>query len=415
MPHTIKVSVNEWAILDRNADAELMTDGLSGCVAIAVKTHDRIGLTHVFSGAEDPEKFERYLPDIERFIEKFGGKDAIEELHLVRNSSNVYQEQDNSLTRMLARHLIDHDLANQDSMRIHRDNGCTVNGDNLYLCSKDNRGIYNRGFTNTELEYVGAQEKETLSGQLTSGTYDRGLMKFPALPSEVFRAPESGHAHYETAQSRGEAFERRPTEPAPPQRPEPQIRNETDEPHAPLNEKKRGRSALESESPEKEPPSDRFGWPKFGESPCLDQAQSTETSRSDLESQPPTKKSKQFEAEGVGVEAVQGDPIRTAVLRMLERLPEHHDFRQDPQRATDAILSFARQHGLQEITDIQPTAHGNTAVMVEGRDQGGSTQFAADALRSSEIDHHARQHVERSQQMPHPTPPHQGEHGVRLM
>jgi hypothetical protein len=412
MPHTIKVSVNEWAVLDRDADAELMTDGLSGCVAIAARTHDHIGLTHVFSGAEDPKKFERYLPEIEGFIDRLGGKDAIEELHLVRNSSNVYQEQDNSLTRMIARHLIDNDLVDQGSIRIHRDNGCTITGENLYLCSLDNQHIYNRGFTNTELEYLSPTQTKTLSTQLTAGTYDQGLMKYAAMPSEVYRAPESGHDHRQDAKSTGEAFERRPSEPAPPQRGQVVDSNENDTPQPKANEKKRDRSALDDAPADTRPNSNPFGWPTLGQPPGFGSQQFGQSSPFDEDPPPVAKKSKLPEAPEHGANLHRTDPEHARVLGMIERLPEDHHFRRDPLSAADAIVCFARKNGLHEITDVQSTRHGNTAVMVEGMHESGLKTFAPEALRSSEIDRYAGKDLDAPKSIPPPAL-YQGEHITR--
>lgn len=382
MPHTIKVSVNEWAKLDRNADAELMTDGLSGCVAIAVRTDTHIGLTHVYSNADnDPDKFEQYIPSIDNFMAQFGGKEAIREVHLVRNASLYAEELDQSLTRMLAKHLIDKDVASADSIRIHRDNGCTIGNNGLYLCSKDNQAIYNRSFTNTQLEHVPGAAAGPLMAQLQVGYFDEQLMRFKALPSEVNGAPETGHAHDNNSLSTGVPFARRPSETVPAPVPVPvdaalslhlpwtlPLSSQHEQEHAPLA------SAIDSQDP---PNLRKRARSEYEDVPIQGQAPGNVPPHASLnDEQGPTKKRKE-------------DSKLSEVVAMLDELPAEHDFSKDKNMAARAVVAFAERMGIEHITGIQPTRIGNTAVMIEGTDKGGHFVQANEALRSSQIAHYS--------------------------
>jgi hypothetical protein len=385
MPHTIKVSVNEWAVLHRKADAELMTNGLLGCVAIAVRTDTHVGLTHVFSNANnDTQKFAEYIPDINRFMAQFGGNDKIREVHIVRNLNEKLSEGDNSLTRMLAKHLIDHDLAKPDAIRMHRDNGCTVNNSGLYLCTNDNPKIYKQGFTNTVLDDGKGGEVEPLKGQLQTGNFNDMLMGpyLQPLPSEVSSPLVTDQRHHPEALSAGVPFERRPSEPAPARQGTGQITlNEMVAPSESENPKKRSLSSSQEPSLELKP---SFNDP----SARLSEAPLPEQQTQQRDESAPTKKTKPE------------DPKLATIGGMLDRLPEAHDFRKDPEAAS-AILAFAQMKGIETITDVRPTLLGNTAIMIEGTNKGGQTVHPDEALRSSEIGRYANPSLGNTMDVPH--------------
>jgi hypothetical protein len=196
---TIKVSLDEWATARRGANAELMTDGLAGCVAVAVRTDDRVALTHVYSDALD--RFDSYKDQIRDFVASVGGRDAIRELHLVDNGNPIPQGQNRNLTGMIEDHLVAQGTVHADRVRTHIDNGCTVGNDGFYLKGQDNPALYIRGYTNTLLEQIPDERREALAAALQRGVFadSRGNPQ----PSDIDAPPRNAQqieAH--TAQAR---------------------------------------------------------------------------------------------------------------------------------------------------------------------------------------------------------------------
>ncbi len=196
---TIKVSLDEWATVRRNAGAELMTDGLAGCVAVAVRTDDRIALTHVYSDALD--RFDNYKDQIRDFVAGVGGRDAIRELHLVDNGNPIPQGQNRNLTGMIEDHLVAQNTVHADRVRTHTDNGCTIANDGFYLKGQDNPALYVRGYTNTLLEQLPEDRREALALATQRGVFadSRGYPQ----PSDIDSPPRNAQqvqAH--TAQAR---------------------------------------------------------------------------------------------------------------------------------------------------------------------------------------------------------------------
>ena len=62
-----------------------MTDGLSGCVAIGLKSDSRIGLTHVYSDALD--RFPDYRESIRAFAQEVANGGGITEAYIVHNGN----------------------------------------------------------------------------------------------------------------------------------------------------------------------------------------------------------------------------------------------------------------------------------------------------------------------------------------
>lgn len=154
---TVKVSLDEWAIVDRDKGVELMTDGLSGCVAVGIRTRDRLALTHVYSDAID--RFGDYRDQIGKFVASVGAKADIAELHIMHNGNPVSQKHNTHLQGMIEDHLVRSGLVDPRVVYRHVDNGCTVADGGFYGKRDDNKALYLAGYTNTALE--GASEGMT--------------------------------------------------------------------------------------------------------------------------------------------------------------------------------------------------------------------------------------------------------------
>jgi len=190
-PTTVKVSLDEWATVRRTAGAELMTDGLSGCVAVAVRTDDRIALTHVYSDAYtivrgeqgNTDRFDDYKTDLSGFIASVGGRDAIREVHLVENGSRVADGRERSLAGLIEDHLVASNAVHADRIRTHDDSGCTITSDDLFLKRRDTQSLYVTGYTNTELTGLRTDLAETIAPRLEHGTFACSLAR--PEPAEV--------------------------------------------------------------------------------------------------------------------------------------------------------------------------------------------------------------------------------------
>lgn len=197
---TVKVSLDEWATVRRNSGAELMTDGLSGCVAVAVRTDDRIALTHVFSDAYDrkqtatgiEDRFDAYKGDLSRFIESVGGRDAIREVHLVHNGNPIAMGRERNLAGLIEDHFVQSNAVHADRIRTHVDNGCTITSDNLYLKGTDNQALYVGGYTNTALAGLQADLAEGIKPHLGHGTF--ACSRGNPGPADIEMAPRAGGA-----------------------------------------------------------------------------------------------------------------------------------------------------------------------------------------------------------------------------
>lgn len=199
-PATIKVSLDEWATVRRNSGAELMTDGLSGCVAVAVRTDDRIALTHVFSDAYErkrtdagvEDRFDAYKGDLNSFIAGVGGRDAIREVHLVHNGNPIGMGRERNLAGLIEDHFVQSNAVHADRIRTHVDNGCTITSDDLYLKRADSQALYVSGYTNTTLTDLRPDLAEGIKPHLAHGTFACSLGR-PA-PADIEVAPRAGGA-----------------------------------------------------------------------------------------------------------------------------------------------------------------------------------------------------------------------------
>ena len=147
---TVKVSLDEWAVVHRSAGVELMTDGLSGCVAIGIRTGDKLALTHVYSDAID--HFDDYRAPIGKFVESVGSRAEITEVHIMHNGNPTSQKHGTHLQGMIEDHLVSTGLVDPGVVHRHVDNGCTVADSGFYGKRDDNKALYVGGYTNTALD-----------------------------------------------------------------------------------------------------------------------------------------------------------------------------------------------------------------------------------------------------------------------
>lgn len=151
-PVVIKVSLDEAVIIDRRTRAELMTDGLSGCVAVALKSGDRIGLTHVYSDALG--RFDDYKAPLAAFARDVANGGEITEAYLVHNNNQRQSGHARNLPEMIRDHLVEQGVAKGKVTELP-DNGCTIANDGLYFKHRDNPAIFaSGGHTNSRLEHL---------------------------------------------------------------------------------------------------------------------------------------------------------------------------------------------------------------------------------------------------------------------
>jgi hypothetical protein len=197
---TVKVSLDEWAEMRRGANAELMTDGLSGCVAVAIRTDDKIALTHVYSDAYnfkrnehgEEDRFDAYKSQLGEFVASVGSRDAIREVHLVHNGNPVAERRERNLAGMIEDHLVKTGAVHGDRIRTHIDSGCTITDSDFYTKSRDNQQLYVRGYTNTQLDELHGDLAKPLKQSIHSGVF-AGSLGHPA-PCDIDSTPRNGQA-----------------------------------------------------------------------------------------------------------------------------------------------------------------------------------------------------------------------------
>ncbi len=180
---TIKVSLDEVVIADRRANVELMTDGLSGCVAVALKSGDKIGLTHIYSDALG--RFDDYREPLKAFARTVANGGEITEAYVVHNGNVLEKGRDQTLPDMVRGCLAEQGLVRRGGIVELVDNGCTLSEQGLFFKRRDNVQVYDSGgHTNSALEHLDSGVASDLRGRMASGALFR--------PSEHVRA--SGYA-----------------------------------------------------------------------------------------------------------------------------------------------------------------------------------------------------------------------------
>lgn len=82
----VKVGLNQWVVAD-NAGAELVTDGLSGCIGVVIWTDHQICLAHVFSDyGRDSMAAYNYQLDVPVAVLRQGGR-------AIRGCAVVYSDE----------------------------------------------------------------------------------------------------------------------------------------------------------------------------------------------------------------------------------------------------------------------------------------------------------------------------------
>ena len=199
-PTTIKVSLDETVIIDRRSNAELMTDGLSGCVAVALKSGDRIGLTHVYSDALG--RFDDYKAPLAAFAREVANGGEITEAYFVHNNNVRRQGEAHNLPELIQNHLADNGAVKRSAMLELTDNGCSISDRGLHLKHRDNPTIYAPGgHTNSLLERIdeglAARIAPTARGDLFAHVPARADMRASGFdgPCELQAVPVASHAH----------------------------------------------------------------------------------------------------------------------------------------------------------------------------------------------------------------------------
>lgn len=75
MNDRVKVGLDEWLTVDAGR-ADLITDGLNGCVAIGLAGNGRAALTHVYSECNDAPSWERYREQLDTAFAQSGLNDG---------------------------------------------------------------------------------------------------------------------------------------------------------------------------------------------------------------------------------------------------------------------------------------------------------------------------------------------------
>ncbi len=195
---TVKVSLDEWAVVNRDKGVELMTDGLSGCVAVGIRTRDRLALTHVYSDAID--RFDAYKEQIGTFVASVGAKADIAELHIMHNGNPVSQKHGTHLQGMIEDHLVRSGLVDPRVVHRHVDNGCTVADGGFYGKRDDNKALYLAGYTNTTLEGASEGMAKRLDKAVEHGGF-KGSTGYLG-PADVESAVRDGATQAHTAFAR---------------------------------------------------------------------------------------------------------------------------------------------------------------------------------------------------------------------
>ncbi len=200
-PTTIKVSLDEAVVIDRRSNAELMTDGLSGCVAVALRSGGRIGLTHVYSDALG--RFDDYKAPLAAFAREVANGGEITDAYLVHNNNARLLGQQHNLPEMIREHLVAENLVGRGAVTMLPDNGCTISDSGLYFKHRDNAAIFGPGgHTNSALERLDERIAATIAPLKRDDLFkfsESALKSGYGGPSELAAVPVVPRAHYPAA------------------------------------------------------------------------------------------------------------------------------------------------------------------------------------------------------------------------
>jgi hypothetical protein len=163
MNEKVKVGLDEWIVADRTK-TDLMTDGLSGCVAVGLAKGDKISLAHVFSECT-ADNWDAYKDKLDKALTASGmgdlhGSKAV----LVCSQGGITEGSSAYLPQKLKGWLEDKGA----EVTIQKDNGCMISAADGHLActlKKDvDADLYRFGFKTSSDEPEGMLQRSKLSG-----------------------------------------------------------------------------------------------------------------------------------------------------------------------------------------------------------------------------------------------------------
>ncbi|MEQ1512823.1 MAG: XVIPCD domain-containing protein [Lysobacteraceae bacterium] len=163
MNEKVKVGLDEWIVADRTK-TDLMTDGLSGCVAVGLAKGDKVSLSHVYSNCT-ADNWDAYKGKLDAALTASGmgdlhGSKAV----LVCSQGDITDGSSAYLPQKLKAWLEEKGA----EVSIRKDNGCTMSAaDGPLTCTlkKDvDPDLYRYGFKTSTDESEGMLLRSKLSG-----------------------------------------------------------------------------------------------------------------------------------------------------------------------------------------------------------------------------------------------------------
>jgi hypothetical protein len=164
MNEKVKVGLDEWIVADRTK-TDLMTDGLSGCVAVGLAKGDKVSLSHVYSDCT-ADNWDAYKGKLDAALTASGmgdlhGSKAV----LVCSQGDITDGSSAYLPQKLKGWLEEKGA----EVSILKDNGCTMSAADGHLtCTlkKDvDPDLYRYGFKTSTDEPEGMSQRSKLSGE----------------------------------------------------------------------------------------------------------------------------------------------------------------------------------------------------------------------------------------------------------
>lgn len=145
MTNKVKVGIDEWLAGDAGR-VSLMTDGLSGCVAVALAGNGKVALSHVSSECNSEEQWAKYKPKLDSALEASGlgtlsGQSAV----LVCNQGGDATGSSAFLPGKLKTWLESKGM----NVEIRQDSGCSIAATGCGLKKNANGDDYRYGYQNS--------------------------------------------------------------------------------------------------------------------------------------------------------------------------------------------------------------------------------------------------------------------------
>lgn len=162
MNEKVKVGLDEWIVAD-STKTDLMTDGLSGCVAVGLAKGDKVSLSHVYSNCT-PDNWDAYKGKLDAALTASGmgdlhGSQAV----LVCAQGDITAGSSAYLPQQLKGWLEEKGA----TVTIQQDNGCTMTAADGHLActlKKDvDADLYRYGFKTSTDEPEGMSHRGKLS------------------------------------------------------------------------------------------------------------------------------------------------------------------------------------------------------------------------------------------------------------